>query len=104
MRPITTAMPSPGGIELPAFVLVSHKSTYAIDADVCIAKWIDASRMRLSRLNDDDTRAHVCRLVTEQVKTVMPLMFTNLIVEPTLAQADVDFGYASIRFIVQLMP
>ena len=95
---------STGGIELPAFVLVSHKSTYATDAEACIATWIEASRMRLSRLDDDDTRAHVCRLVADQVKTVMPLMFSSLIVEPTLAQADVDFGYASIRFIVQLMP
>ena len=88
-------------VKMPEVVLVTRRSSYDTDADACVAAWIAASRASLDGLEDGDA---MCDLVRGQIKTVMPKMFIDPIVEPVLAEAELNFYYASIRFIVQLLP
>ena len=89
-------------VKLPAIVLVPRRSTYAADAEACVASWTATS---LSRLGDEDS-AHVRDLVRRQVGDVMPLMFSSSspAVEPALAEVKLAFGFASVRVIVQMLP
>lgn len=80
---------------------MTRRSSYDADADACIAAWIAASRASLDRLENGEL---MCDLVRGQIKEVMPKMFIDPIVEPVLAEAELNFFYANIRFIVQLMP
>ena len=93
-------------VELPAVVLVTRKSTYDADADACISTWVASSRASLGRMDGCEYSALACELVRGQVKDVMPLMFnpSKPILEPTLAEATLSLGYASVRFIVQILP
>ena len=89
---------------LPAVVLVTRRSTYDADADACLVTWAEASRPSLARMIDTETAQLASVIVRSQVEDVMPLMFTLPIVEPTLAEVELKFWYASIRIIVQLLP
>ena len=88
---------------LPAVVLVTRRSTYAADADACLATWLEASRPSLARTSSDFPEL-AGLLVRAQVEDVMPLMFTLPILEPTLAEIELKFGCSSVRVIVQLLP
>ena len=89
---------------LPAVVLVTRRSTYAADADACLATWLEASRPSLARTSTSTCPELAGILVRAQVEDVMPLMFTLPILEPTLAEMEFKFGDASVRVIVQLLP
>jgi len=67
---------------------------------VCLATWHQASRPSLACMTD----VEISELVRAQVNDVMPLMFNYPIVEPTLAEAELKFTYATVRVIVQLFP
>jgi hypothetical protein len=99
---IAIAMAKPTSIKLPAVVLVTRRSTYAVDAEACVATWTATS---LAKIAEEDS-AHVRDLVRRQLKDVMPLMFSSSspIAEPVLAEVKLVFGFASIRVIVQMLP